>query len=171
MDKILVLLLIALAFTVSIFGAILYYAPGLEEDSAPLVPYREPPVRSGPVPQPYNVTFSSEEIEVVQGESSSIKMYITSLGVYTTDETAKFSWNLYTYQGESWDSSKPVPLEIIFNPNQLISNYREPETIILTIKSAKEAPLGEYRVSLDVSISSVEHSFGAHNSLLITVIP
>jgi hypothetical protein len=170
MDKILVLLLIALAFTVSIFGVILYYASNLEEDSSRLGPNPELPEGIAPLSFPYNITFSSKEFEVVQGESAGFRIYITML-VNETDATTEFSWNLNAHQDQSWDSSKPVPLEMIFNPNQPILNYRELETIVITIKTAEETPLGEYKVSLDVHASSAGTSFTSHRTLLITVIP
>ncbi|MCJ7721881.1 hypothetical protein MUO98_05705, partial [Candidatus Bathyarchaeota archaeon] len=75
------------------------------------------------------------------------------------------------YQNQSWPSTEPVPLEIIFDPNQPILKYNETKTIIITIISAKDAPLGEYRVILDVSASVSGSNFHTNRNLLITMIP
>ena len=167
LDKSFALLFIALVFLVSIIGVVWYFFPDFE-----FQPPSEPSFvpEHGPVPEPFNFTLSSKEFEVVQGESVSINLYATSL-VYETDATANFSWYLRDYQNQSWSSTEPVPLEIIFDPNQLILKYKELKTIVMTINSAKDAPLGEYRVNLDLRVSSVGSNFHGNRNLLITLIP
>ena len=170
LDKIFALLLIALAFSVSIIGVLWYHASSLEEVPLPSEPETEPYRGSGPEPEPYNVTLSPNNFEVTQGESFNTNLYLTSL-VHETDATTTFSWFLIDYKDQPWPSTQSVPLEIIFNPNQPILKYHKPKTILITINSAEDAPLGEYRVNLELSASVVGSNFHTNRNLLITLIP
>jgi outer membrane protein assembly factor BamB len=49
--------------------------------------------------------------------------------------------------------------------------YNETKTTIITINSAEDAPLGEYRVNLELNASTVGSSFHGNRNLWITIIP
>jgi parallel beta-helix repeat protein len=168
LDKIFALLLIALIVLVSIIGVVWYHTSNVEEGPSPFEPSFPP--EHGPVPEPFNCTLSINEFAVVQGESFSITLYMTSL-VSKTDATTSFSWYLGDYQDEPWSPTKPVPLEIIFDPNQPILKYNETKTIIITINSAEDAPLGKYRINLELNASPDGSSFHGYRNLWITIIP
>jgi len=163
-----VVLFLLLVIFASLVGIVWYFATDFEEIPITSEPETEPERR--PEPEPYNVTLSLKNFEAIQGESFSINLYMTSL-VHESDATTNFSWYLKTYQDQSWSSTEPVPLEITFNPNQPILKYKEPKTIVITINSAKDAPLGEYRVILDVSASAVGSNYSTNRNILITIIP
>ena len=167
LDKIFVLLIIALIFLVSIIGVVWYFSPEFEAQ-IPSEPIFVP--EHGPIPEPFNFTLSSKEFEVAQGKSISINLYATS-PVHETDATTNFSWYLRDYQNQSWPSTEPVPLEIVFDPNQAILKYKEPKTIVMTIKTADDAPLGEYRVNLELFASVNGSNFRGYRNIWITVIP
>jgi outer membrane protein assembly factor BamB len=168
LDKIFIMLAIALIVMISVIGVALHYTSNSEEVLSPSEPSFLP--EHGPVPERFNFTLSSNELEIVQGESFSITLYMTSL-VSDSDATTNFSWYLGDYQNQSWSSTEPVPLEIIFDPNQSILKYNETKTTIITINSAEDAPLGEYRVNLELNASTVGSSFHGNRNLWITIIP
>ena len=167
LDKIFVLLLIGLGLSVSIIGVVWYLAPDLGEISPQSEPIPEPDRK--PVPIPYEFDSFSEYFEVIQGKSVSKDFNVTSV-VHEMDATMKFFWNLRTYQDQSWSSTEPVPLEITFNPNQPILKYQEPKIITITITSADNAPLGEYKVIFNISASGPSN-FSFEGPWWITVIP
>jgi hypothetical protein len=168
LDKILVLLLVALVFTVSIFGLILNYASNLEIDESQSESWTGP--ERSPEPEPYNITLSSRNLEVVQGKSAILTLYVTSV-VHETDATMIFSWYLGTYQNQSWSSTESSPFEVTFNPNQLILEYMEPRTTVMTISVVDDASLGVYRINLEPSASTGTSSFSANLPIWVTVIP
>ena len=167
LDKIFIMLAIALIFLISIVGVVWHYTSNSEDGSSPSDPSFLP--HHGPEPERFNFTLSLNKFEIVQGESFSITLHMTSL-VSESDATTNFSWYLGEYQNQSWPSTEPVPLEIIFDPNQTILKYNETRNTIITINSAKDAPLGEYRVNLELNASTVGSSFHGNRNLRIAII-
>jgi hypothetical protein len=77
LDKIFIMLAIALIVLISVIGVALHYTSNSEEVLSPSEPSFVP--EHGPEPERFNFTLSSNEFEIVQGESFSITLYLTSL--------------------------------------------------------------------------------------------
>jgi hypothetical protein len=163
--KFVVLFLVVLVVLVSVVGVVWYIASGSTEDDS-----LEFPPERGPVPEPYKITFSSMNLEVVQGESGSINITVTSV-VHQVEANMIFSWYLGTYQNQSWSSTDTSPLDVTFDPNQLSLKISEPKTTVMTINVAEDAPSGTYRIYLEPSTTAGTSGYDATIGVWITVIP
>ena len=104
------------------------------------------PDDKGQASPPFSIDVSNRNVSVSQGESASANITLTS--VYFEDEIAVyFSIRLITYENWTVSSTEQSPF-VVFDPNPLVLQYQEPNTVFLTITTEEETPLGLYTFTI-----------------------
>jgi hypothetical protein len=93
---------------------------------------------------PYEINLSNWEIEIGQGESTTINITLTL--IYTEEATASCSLELGAYNNTPVGANYPLPFEVVFEPEQLLLKQQEPKTVILTLTADDDAPFGLYTI-------------------------
>ena len=113
---------------------------------------------------PYGINLSNWEIEIGQGDSTTINITLTL--IYTEEATASCSLELGAYNNTPVGANYPLPFEVVFEPEQLLLKQQEPKTVILTLTADDDAPLGLYTTF----IGATDGDKGISASLKIRVV-
>ncbi|MFC1487704.1 hypothetical protein ACFLRN_08475 [Thermoproteota archaeon] len=114
---------------------------------------------------PYTIDRTNWDMEVHQGESTNTNITLSLL--YTKEEvTVSFSLKLGAYNNMPVGSDYPFPFQTIFEPEQLILKYKEPQSVIATLTAEDNAPIGLYTVTL----SANDGNKGIGATLMIRVV-
>lgn len=127
---------------------------------------------SMPIKHPPEIIFDDyfpDKLNVTQGATLQVNMTITSC--LDTELSLPFeNLTIKTYNTTTWDSSKPQEkiFNYTFSQNPLILPPNGNNSCILTLKMAKDAPIGEYQMYVKCGNTTLTYVGGSNFKLTVT---